>query len=33
MVSAELDIWMGGARVGLLDGSDRRNLRVIYACD
>ena len=30
MVSAELDIWMGGARIGLLDGSDRRNLRLIY---
>jgi serine/threonine-protein kinase HipA len=27
---AELTIWMGGRRVGALDGSDRRNLGVVY---
>lgn len=27
---AELHIWMGGDRVGVLDGTDRRNLRIIY---
>jgi serine/threonine-protein kinase HipA len=27
---AELDIWMGDERVGVLDGRDRRNLAVVY---
>ena len=28
---SELEISMGGATVGMLDGSDRRNLRIVYA--
>jgi serine/threonine-protein kinase HipA len=36
MKEAELEIWMGDRRVGTLDGSDRRSLRVVYGeewCD
>ncbi len=30
MNDAQLEIWMGERRVGTLDGSDRRSLRVVY---
>ncbi len=29
-VVAELEIWINGRQVGILDGSDRRNLRLVY---